>query len=290
MKKIFTSLAVALIASAAYSQVITQNAVPNTVATTGSVACGSQANGYTADNSYYRVFKLSDYGINYNYNITNIAFGVQTANTTFPVEVNLYTLAGTFPTGTPTLLGTANVNVAPANVGQMVSTGATLSQVVPAGGTFVVEIYHDGSTATPPQSFYLGTHPGAQTGPSYLSSETCGIDTPIATGTGALAGFASARWVMTITGQNTLGVTEVINSKDLQIFPNPVKDVLKFRFGNSLKSEGIDIYDMNGRVITSISNNKNVNEVNVSSFTKGTYILKVKASDGKVYVQKIIKE
>ncbi|ASW73391.1 hypothetical protein IQ37_11575 [Chryseobacterium piperi] len=290
MKEIFTSLAVVILTSVAHSQVITQNAVSNTVSPTGSVACGSQANGYTADNSYYRVFKLSDYGINYSYNITNIAFGVQTANTTFPVEVNLYTLVGAFPTGTPTLLGTTNVNIAPANAGQMVSTGTALSQTVPAGGTFVVELYHDGSTANPPQSFYLGTHPGAQTGLSYLSSETCGIDTPIATGTGALAGFASARWVMTITGQNTLGVTEVINSKDLQIFPNPVKDVLKFRFGNNLKSEAIDIYDMNGRAVTSISNNKNVNEVNVSSFTKGAYILKVKANDGKVYVQKILKD
>lgn len=290
MRKIFTSLAVALVAGTGFAQVISQNATPNTVSSTGSVACGNSAQGYTADNSYYRVFKLSDYGINYNYNVTNIAFGVQTANTTFPVEVNLYTFVGTFPTGTPTLLGTANVTVAPANVGLMVNTGTNLNKVVPAGSTFVVEVFHDGSTATPVQSFYMGTNPGAQTGPSYLSSETCGILTPIATGTGALAAFGAARWVMTVTGQNVLGVTEVINSRDLQIFPNPVKDILRFKFSNGLKSESIEIYDMNGRVVTSISNNKNVNEVNMSSFTKGNYILKVKASDEKVYIQKIIKE
>lgn len=290
MRKIFTSLAVVIVTGTTFAQVISQNATQNTVVATGSVACGNQAGGFTSDNSYYRVFKLSDYGINYNYNITNVAFGVQTASTTFPVEVNLYTLVGTFPTGTPTFLGTTNVTVAPANVLGMVNTGTGLSQIIPAGGTFIVELFHDGSGTTPPQSFYLGTNTSAQTAPSYLSSEACGIDTPIATGTGALANFGSARWVITVTGQNTLGVTEVINSKDLQVYPNPVKDVLKFKFGNNLKSEGIDIFDMNGRVITSIGNNKDVNEVNVSSYPKGNYILKVKANDGKVYIQKIIKE
>jgi hypothetical protein len=291
MKKLLLSLAAMMVAGFSHAQVITQNATPNTVSPSGSVACGNQASGYTADNAYYRVFKLSDYGITYNYKITNIAFGVQTANTTFPVELNLYTFVGTFPTGTATPLGSPlNVNITPANAGGMVNTGTNLTQIVPSGSTLVVEIYHDGDV-TPVQSFYMGTNPGAQTGPSYLSSETCGILTPIATGTGALAGFASARWVMTITGQNsTLGTTEVINSMDLQIYPNPVKDILRFKFGNNLKSESIDIYDLNGRSLTSISNSKNVNEVNMSDFVRGNYILKVKASDGKVYIQKIIKE
>ncbi|WP_312399376.1 T9SS type A sorting domain-containing protein [Chryseobacterium sp.] len=291
MKKIFTSLSFILLATIANAQVITQNAVPNVVSGTGSVACGDQNGGYTSDNAYYRIFTLSDYGINYDYKITNVAFGVQTASTSFPVEVNLYTWAGTFPAGTPTFLGTSNVNVTTANQGGMVNTGTSLTQIAPAGSKLLVEIYHDGEGTTPAQSFYLGTNPGNQTGPSYISSDACGLTTPVATGTGALIDFASARWVITVTGQNaTLGTTEVINSRDLQIYPNPVKDVLKFKFGNNLKSEGIDIYDMNGRVITSIQNNKNVNEVNMSSYIKGNYILKVKASDGKVYIQKIIKE
>ncbi|WP_027385504.1 T9SS type A sorting domain-containing protein [Chryseobacterium gregarium] len=291
MRKIFTSLAALVFAGTTFAQVITQSSTPTTVSPTGSVACGSQANGYTADNSYIRVFKLSDYGINYTYNITNVAFGVQTANSSFPVEVNVYNwTGGTFPTGTATLLGTANVALTTDSPGTIVNTGTSLTASVPAGSTFVLEVYHDGDVE-PPQSFYMGTNPGAQTGPSYLSSETCNILTPTATGTGGLAAFATARWVMTVTGQNaTLGTTEVINSRDLQIYPNPVKDVLKFKFANNLKSESIEIHDMNGRVVTSISNNKNVNEVNMSAYTTGNYILRVKASDGKVYIQKIIKE
>lgn len=179
----------------------------------------------------------------------------------------------------------------------MVNTGTSVNQVIPAGSNLVLEIFHDGETGhdgtsgNPFERFYMGTNTSAQTGPSYLVSETCGLTEPIATGTGALVGFPSARWVMTITGQNSvLGTTEVINSPDLQIYPNPVKDILKFKFFNNLKSESIEIYDLSGRAITTISNSKNVNEVNMSSYQKGNYILKVKASDGKVYIQKLIKD
>lgn len=292
MRKIFTSLLSLLCASTAFAQVITQSSTPTVVSASGSVACGNSTGGYTADNSYLRVFNLADYGITYTYKITNIAFGVQTANTAFPVDVTVYNwTGGTFPTGTATELGTASVNLTTASAGTIVNTGTALNANIVPGSTFVVEIYHDGTGTTPPQTFYMGTNAGAQTGPSYIVSETCGINAPLATGTGALAGFASAKWVMTVTGQNaTLGTTEVINSRDLQIYPNPVKDVLRFKFGNNLKSESIEIYDMNGRIITSIDNNKNVNEVNMSSYTAGNYVLRVKASDGKIYIQKIIKE
>ena len=275
------------------AQVISQNATPNVVTPSGSVACGNSASGYTADNAYYRIFNLTDYGINYDYKVTNVAFGVQTANATLPVDVTLYTWAGgVFPNaGSPTQIGTTIVTVNPANAGGMVDTGTSLMAVAPAGSQLVVEMYHDGTVDLPMSMFYMGTNSGNQTGISYLASGTCGMLDPVATGTGALANFASAKWVMTVTGQNnTLGTTEVINSQSFQVYPNPVKDILKFRFSNGLKSEAIEIFDMSGKLVTNIQNNKNVNELNVSHFAKGSYILKVKASDGKVYIQKMLKD
>jgi hypothetical protein len=288
MKKIFTFLAAITLSANSFGQVITQSS-SQTVSPTGSVACGSQANGYTADNSYIRVFKLSDYGITNNYKITNVSFGVQTVNSSFPVEVNVYNWTGTFPTGTATLLGTANVNLTTASAGTVVNTGTNLTTTVNAGSTFVVEIFHDGDV-TPAQSFYMGTNPGAQTGPSYLSSETCGITTPTATGTGALAAFSTARWVMSVTGVNaTLGTTEVLNSRQLQIYPNPVKDVLNFKLSDGLRVESVEIYDLAGKQIN-VKNSKFVSSINVSNLVKGNYILRVKADDGKVHIQKIIKD
>lgn len=287
MKKIFTSLAVMALTANSFAQVITQSSNPTTVSATGSVACGNAAGGYTADNSYTRAFKLSDYGINYDYKITNVAFGVQTANGSFPVSVNIYSLTGTYPSGATTLLSGVDVPVTSASAGTVVNTGTLLTQVVPVGSSFVVEVFHDGTENI--EQFYMGTNSGAQTGPSYLSSETCGLAAPIATGTGALAGFATARWVMSVTGENNLGVTEIINSRDLQIYPNPVKDVLNFKLSNNLKVDAIEIYDLTGKKVN-VSNSKLVSSVNVSNLPKGNYILKVKADDGRVHIQKIIKD
>lgn len=287
MKKIFTSLAVIALTANSFAQVITQSSNPTTVSTSGSVACGNATAGYTADNSYTRAFKLSDYGINYDYKITNVAFGAQTVNSSFPVSVNIYSLTGTYPSGATTLLSGVDVPLTTANAGTVVNTGTLLTQVVPAGSSFVVEVFHDGTGTT--EQFYMGTNSGAQTGPSYLSSETCGLASPIATGTGALANFATARWVMSVTGENNLGVTEIINSRDLQIYPNPVKDVLNFKLSNGLKVEAIEIYDLTGKQVN-VKNSKLVSSVNVSNLPKGNYILKVKADDGRVHIQKIIKD
>jgi hypothetical protein len=288
MKKIITFLAITSLAASSFGQVITQSG-SQTISPTGSVACGSQANGYTADNSYMRVFKLSDYGITYDYKITNVSFGVQSANTSFPVEVSIYNYVGAFPSGTATILGASNVQLTAASTGTIVDTGTALTATVTAGSTFVVEVYHNGDV-DPPQAFYMGTNASNQTGPSYLASETCGILTPTATGTGGLAAFSTARWVMSVTGVNaTLGLTEVLNSAQLQIYPNPVKDVLNFKLSDGLKVESVEIYDIAGKQVN-YKNSNLASSIDIAGLAKGNYILRVKANDGKVHIQKIIKE
>ncbi|WP_147474484.1 T9SS type A sorting domain-containing protein [Chryseobacterium nematophagum] len=88
-----------------------------------------------------------------------------------------------------------------------------------------------------------------------------------------------------------LGTEEVSNSDDgFKIYPNPVKDILKFKLSNSLYAESIKVYDMSGRLLTSIRNSNNVHEVDISDYSSGNYILKIKANNGKTYVQKICKK
>lgn len=286
MKKIFTSLAVALVSTTAFAQVITQNNTPNVVESQASVACAANDGSYTSDNYYSRAFKLSDYSINYDYKITNVAFGVESASDTFPVLVSIYKMAsGTYPSGTTTLLNAVDVEVSPDNNLGMVDTGTDLEQVIPSGSTFVVEIYHDGQDSG--QLFYMGANAQGQTKPSYLMSAGCSVNSPVTT---TAIGFPNAQWVMTITGENPLGVTEVINSKVLQIFPNPVQDVLNFRLANGLKAESVELYDMAGKKVKTTESLKSIESVNVGEFAKGTYILKVKANDGKVYIQKVLKK
>ena len=285
MKKTFTFLALAVFAANVSSQVISQNAVKNLVED-GSVACaGPAGSGYTSDNFYTRAFTLADYGINYDYKITNVAFGVQLANKNFNVTLNLYNLVGTYPAGTKTLLSSVPVPVAAANNNDMVNTGTSLTQVIPAGGKFIVEVAH-ASDATGMEQFYMGTNSSAESKPSYIRSVACNISNPTTT---SAIGFPDARWVMTITGVNNLGVTEIVNSKNLQVFPNPVKDILNIKMANNLKAESVELYDMTGRKVNATSA-KSIEGVNVAGFSKGIYILKVKGSDGNMYIQKVLKD
>lgn len=282
MKKTITFLTIALFAANVNAQIISQNADQTTIVALNSVACGAAGN--TADNFMSRAFTLADYAITYDYKITNIKFGVETATIPMNVDVNLYSLVGNYPAGTLTLLNTKQVAVTPADALKIVETGTTLTQVVPAGSKIVLEVAYNGNSTS---GFYLGTNTSAETKPSYIKSATCGITNPVTT---TSVGFPNSKWVMTIVGENNLGVTEIINSNNLQVYPNPVKDVLNFKMANSLKAESIELYDMMGRKVNSTAASKVSTGVNMSNFAKGTYVLKVKANDGKVYIQKILKD
>lgn len=282
MKRTITLLAMALFAANVNAQVISQNADQTTIIALNSVACGG--GGFTADNFMSRAFTLSDYAITYDYKITKVEFGVETATGPINVNVNLYSLVGTYPAGTLTLLNTKPVAVTPADALRIVGTGTALTQVIPAGSKFVLEVAYNGNSTS---GFYMGTNTSAESKPSYIKSVTCGIPNPVTT---TAIAFPNAKWVMTITGENNLGITEVINSKNLQVYPNPVKDVLNFKMASSLQAESIELYDMMGRKVNSTAASKVSTGINVAGYPKGTYVLKVKANDGKVYIQKILKD
>ena len=77
--------------------------------------------------------------------------------------------------------------------------------------------------------------------------------------------------------------TAEISKNEMVIYPNPVKDFLNINIeNNNLK---IELYSMDGKLILTKENTK---QVNVSSLSKGTYILKVITAD-KTFTQKISK-
>ncbi len=286
MKIIFTLLSIAVFSANLSAQILSQNVTPNVVAATGSYACTADDGTYTKESNYSRVFNLSDYGINYDYKITTISFGVQSVNKPLSVGVYIYNSTGDYPYDPYFLACNYGVNVTPENNGGMVSTAPGGCTIV-ANKKFVVEVSHNGEAKS--EIFNMGTNASLQTGPSYFSSAPCGIPIPIITGTGALSSYKLARWVMTITGVNNLGVTEIIDSKNLQVYPNPVANVLNFKLGNQLEVESLELYDMAGKKLKSV-NSKGIKNVNLENFTKGIYVLKVKASDGNIYIQRILKK
>lgn len=86
----------------------TQNATRNTVVA-GSVNGAGPAD--STSNFYSRAFTLAEYSINCDCKIINVVFGVESANKSFTVNLNLYFLAGNYPAGNKTLLSSLPFSV-----------------------------------------------------------------------------------------------------------------------------------------------------------------------------------
>lgn len=80
---------------------------------------------------------------------------------------------------------------------------------------------------------------------------------------------------------------EVLSINDLELnkitlYPNPVKTILKF--SETIKEA--KIFDLNGKLLATF---KNSNEINLSNYPNGIYILKVISANGVGITQKLIK-
>lgn len=84
----------------------------------------------------------------------------------------------------------------------------------------------------------------------------------------------------------SLGIKE-IESNNLKIYPNPVKD--KITISNSADIEKIELYDLIGQKIFTNSFLTNKITIDLTNYKSGVYLLKI-FSEGKVYANKIIKE
>ena len=64
----------------------------------------------------------------------------------------------------------------------------------------------------------------------------------------------------------------------LNVFPNPVNDILNFKYENSFPITKIEIYSTEGKKLLDITKDK-VNSINVKHLKSGSYFIKVKIGD-----------
>ncbi|MCO5207309.1 MAG: immune inhibitor A [Anaerolineae bacterium] len=174
----------------------------NNIVQFNSVSCN--AGGLHTDNSYLRVFDLDSFGITDNFDVTEVEIGIEQAlgaTGSQPISVNLYTLTDpnaplTFGNLTP--IGSTDTTVSDQS---LTLWTASVTGTAPAGSVLVVEIFTpDGQTTG--NSFFIGSNPDGQTGPSYLAAAACGVPEPLPTGD---LGFPGMHIVMNVTGDTTIG-------------------------------------------------------------------------------------
>jgi len=91
----------------------------------------------------------------------------------------------------------------------------------------------------------------------------------------------------TLTGDvhsSTLATLNTTKPK-IQIFPNPVSDIISISGLNNMTS--VEIFNMNGQLIKT---DQLGNKINVSALTPGVYLLRVTAKDSQIHEFKFVKK
>lgn len=78
--------------------------------------------------------------------------------------------------------------------------------------------------------------------------------------------------------------TDEVSKAKTSVFPNPTKGEVNIKTDKKIKSTSV--LDLSGKVIS----RGNSEKVNLTSFTKGTYLIKVEFADGSTKTEKIIKD
>jgi hypothetical protein len=159
----------------------------------------------TDDNSYYRVFPLASAGISGPFDLTSIAFGVETAQNpggTQDVTVNVGTYSGTFDQATMSLTVAqlqqlATTTVAVAN-GDGTTINVPITATIPANSNLYVELT---SLEATNNFLYPGSNNGGETFPSFLRAAGCGANLP--TAYASLAPGTPVHLIITVTGTHT---------------------------------------------------------------------------------------
>jgi hypothetical protein len=278
MKKITFTLLLLVGSIISNGQTITQSTA-QTIAT-GTIACGT-GNPPTgsSDNRYFRAFDLSASGITSDFTVSTVQFGIQTVSTPpaggYPVLVKLYGTTATFPAGFSstattgyTLLGETTYNAVVADNGTIISV--PLTATFPAGNKMILEVGYAANTTS---LIYLGSNAAGQTGPSYILSTGCGINTPA---TLASINFPDVHMVFNVVG-TVLGVANnSLNS--VSVFPNPSNGIFNFNLPSNLEVTNATVTDVLGKQFkVDLSNS---NSIDLTSFSGGVYVLKLETSEG----------
>jgi len=158
----------------------------------------TNSDGTTPDTSWYRVFSLTDEGVDGNFAVESVGIGVCFVVGMPELTIKIGTLAGapgtTLDPTDITPLESTNVTVQPTQISKLIEV--PIMATVPAGSQLVVEVASPNLMGTGAQ-FTVGVTAADEDRPGYLRAPLCGTASATQTTT---AGVPDAHVVLTVTG------------------------------------------------------------------------------------------
>jgi len=98
-------------------------------------------------------------------------------------------------------------------------------------------------------------------------------------------GIESESMMITIPGVNCLSSTTIVEDFGINVYPNPVRDILNVDHNGKLPAGSqLSIYGANGQVIKTVTLTSTQNSINVSELQEGSYLYKL-SKDNQISAQ-----
>ena len=246
---------------------------------TGGVACWDSGTGEYRDNYFARAYNLPDFGIEGDFQINAVEFGVGSADDGIQVVINLYTSDSED-------LSVANMEYiydgvqALGSANDLTLVTSEVDDIAPAGSIVVVEIYAM-DTGVPMQRYFPGFNLIGETAPGWLKADACGI----VDYTQASSVVADQEYVINLVGETVASVNDELLAQ-VSVYPNPAVDVINVNVPSNVQIQNATLVDILGKN-TGVSINNGT--INVSGLAKGIYMLTVETSAGTL-TQKVVKK
>ncbi|MGK6343839.1 T9SS type A sorting domain-containing protein [Chryseobacterium sp. DT-3] len=85
-------------------------------------------------------------------------------------------------------------------------------------------------------------------------------------------------------------IDQLIEKKQITVYPNPVSDYTYVEIGHEFKEADIVLYDMSGKLLQQIKTKNKVTKINTQSLIQGAYLITIKTDTHKEASAKIIKK
>lgn len=289
MKKIFTILFTGILLGGITAQtVISQNDDP-TLVDVGGVACWSNETGEYRDNYFARTYDLSgDFGIDSDFTVSEIQFGVGSADPGREVEITIFTASSEdLSNDFTTFNELATVTVTATETEEPLLQTVTLDEpvVIPAGSIAVMQVYA-WDTGEALVRYFPGLNSSGNNSIGWIKSEPCSIVNWTDSSTLAPGQIEMQAYVYNLVG-NTMAVNDVDGlSLNSSLYPNPVKDVLNIRIPASNTLNSVNVFNTLGQQMKVQLTN---GQLNMSSLPKGIYMVELNTEKGTI-VRKVIKK
>jgi PKD repeat protein len=104
--------------------------------------------------------------------------------------------------------------------------------------------------------------------------------------TGALNGCISYTNTSVIV-QACVGIDE-LSKAPIKLYPNPANQILNIDFNQLIAEKIIEVYDISGKCVLTKTSNETLLELDISSFSEGMYLLKIKLNQNQYFTKKFM--